>query len=65
MGKVMVEQMNGSLDLLLGRKTCELFTSYWPFQNAEENPIAAGINKATKYVVSTRQMKFHGAIQFV
>src|SRR5262249_14950417 len=36
-------------DLLLGRKTFEIFAAYWP-QHVEEGP---GINNATKYVVST------------
>ena len=48
LGKVMTEQMSRPFDLLLGRKTFELFASYWP-QHEEEG---AGINKATKYVAS-------------
>jgi dihydrofolate reductase len=48
LGKVMDEQMNKPFDLLLGRKTFELFAGYWP-QHKEEGP---GINSATKYVVS-------------
>jgi dihydrofolate reductase len=40
--------MSKPFDLLLGRKTFELFASYWP-QHQEEG---AGINKATKYVAS-------------
>jgi dihydrofolate reductase len=48
LGKVMAEQMRRPFDLLLGRKTFELFASYWP-QHKEEG---AGINNATKYVVS-------------
>jgi dihydrofolate reductase len=47
-GQVMSEQMSKPFDLLLGRKTFELFASYWP-QHQEEG---AGINKATKYVAS-------------
>src|SRR4051812_18639806 len=46
-GAAMVEQM-APADLLLGRKTFDIFASYWP-QHAEEWP---GINEATKYVVS-------------
>ncbi|PIQ77325.1 riboflavin biosynthesis protein RibD [Candidatus Peregrinibacteria bacterium CG11_big_fil_rev_8_21_14_0_20_46_8] len=49
MGKVMGEQM--SLErcaLLLGRKTYEIFASYWP-QHAENWP---GINEVIKYVAS-------------
>lgn len=48
LGEVMTEQMDRPFDLLLGRKTFDVFASYWP-QHAEEGP---GINNATKYVVS-------------
>lgn len=48
LGAVMTEQMSHPFDLLLGRKTFEIFASYWP-QHEEEG---AGINKATKYVAS-------------
>ena len=47
-GQVMTEQMSKPFDLLLGRKTFEIFASYWP-QHPEEG---AGINQATKYVAS-------------
>lgn len=50
LGKIMDEQMGHPYDLLLGRKTFEIFASYWPHQ---KDPIAAGINHATKYVAST------------
>jgi dihydrofolate reductase len=48
LGEVMTEQMNHPFDLLLGRKTFEVFAAYWP-QHEDEG---AGINKATKYVAS-------------
>ncbi len=48
LGRVMGEQMGMPFDLLLGRKTFEIFAGYWP-QHLEEGP---GINKATKYVAS-------------
>ena len=48
LGQVMTEQMSKPFDLLLGRKTFEIFASYWP-HHPEEGP---GINKATKYVAS-------------
>ena len=48
LGQTMGEQMSGSSDLLLGRKTFEIFASYWP-HHEDDWP---GINKATKYVVS-------------
>ena len=48
LGKVMEKQMNPA-DLLLGRKTFEIFASYWP-EHADYWP---GINDVTKYVLST------------
>ncbi len=48
LGQVMTEQMSQPFDLLLGRKTFEIFAAYWP-QHQDEGE---GINKATKYVVS-------------
>ena len=48
LGKVMSEQMKQPFNLLLGRRTFEIFASYWP-QHAVDWP---GINEATKYVVS-------------
>ncbi len=52
LGKTMGEQMGKDFDLLLGRKTYEIFASYWPFADIKNDPAAAGINRATKYVVS-------------
>jgi dihydrofolate reductase len=46
-GKAMQKQM-APTDILLGRKTFEIFESYWP-QHAEHWP---GINDVTKYVLS-------------
>jgi dihydrofolate reductase len=53
-GKLMLEQMGGPYDLLLGRKTYEIFAGHWPKQTG---PIADPFNKATKYVVSRHQPK--------
>ena len=46
-GKFMQKQMEPA-DLLLGRKTFEIFASYWP-EHADMWP---GINEVTKYVLS-------------
>jgi dihydrofolate reductase len=46
-GKVMQKQMKPA-DLLLGRKTFEIFESFWP-EHASHWP---GINEVTKYVIS-------------
>jgi dihydrofolate reductase len=52
LGRVMVQQMSEPFDLLLGRKTYEIFAAHWPYVKTKEDPIAAGINNAKKYVAS-------------
>jgi dihydrofolate reductase len=52
--KVMAEQMGHPFDLLLGRKTYDIFAGYWP---QHDNEIGAPINNATKYVVSHKPVK--------
>ena len=52
MEQVMHEAMAEPYDLLLGRKTYELFSAH--FVNADvNNPVANKLNKATKYVVTS------------
>lgn len=60
LGKVMGEQMSYNADLLLGRKTFEIFASYWP--NHEKD--WPGINDITKYVASNTlsQPKWNNSI---
>jgi dihydrofolate reductase len=53
LGKVMGEQMSKPFDLLLGRKTFEIFANYWP-QHEDEWP---GVNSVAKYVVSKTMEK--------
>ena len=48
LGEVMGRQMGRPFDLLLGRKTFEIFAGYWPQESGGDNPI----NHATKYVAS-------------
>ena len=52
MGEEINRQMNHNFDLLLGRKTYEIFAAYWPFADTGNDPVGAGLNKAKKYVVS-------------
>jgi dihydrofolate reductase len=52
--QTMLSQMNGNFDLLLGRNTYDIFAAYWPLPENAKGPIAAGINNATKYVVTHR-----------
>src|SRR5215469_12909227 len=49
---VMIKQTSKPFDLLLGRKTYEIFAAYWPYVNAHKNPFAAKLNNAKKYVAS-------------
>ncbi|MDB5165835.1 MAG: Dihydrofolate reductase [Candidatus Saccharibacteria bacterium] len=53
-GNIMGEQMSMPFDLLLGRKTYDIFAGYWPKQTGE---IADPFNKTTKYVVSHSALK--------
>jgi dihydrofolate reductase len=50
MGQVMGEIMAKNHELLLGRKTYEIFAAYWPYH--EDEPGADNLNDAKKYVVS-------------
>ncbi|NWF65454.1 MAG: dihydrofolate reductase [Chloroflexi bacterium] len=47
-GKFLRKQMNSPFDLLLGRKTFEIWEPYWP----KHGDIWPNVNKATKYVAS-------------
>ena len=50
MGEWMGEFMGKPFDLVLGRKTYEIFAAHWP--HAREQPGAEQLNAATKYVAS-------------
>lgn len=56
-GEEMTKQMTPPFDLLLGRKTYEIFASYWPNQKGENEPLAAVLNDARKYVVSNNPLQ--------
>ena len=50
MGQVMGEAMSTPFDLVLGRKTYDIFAAYWP--HATDEAGAKPLNDATKYVAS-------------
>jgi dihydrofolate reductase len=50
-GDLLMDQMDHDFELLLGRKTYDIFASYWP-SAGDENPIAVKFNKTKKYVIS-------------
>ena len=59
MGEVMDEIMGVPFDLVLGRRTYDIFAAYWP--NASEEAGAKPLNDATKYVVSRGRPKLEWA----
>jgi dihydrofolate reductase len=52
MGEAIAAAQGRSFDLLLGRRTYDIFAGYWP--KVENDPIADGLNAATKYVATHR-----------
>ena len=53
MGQVMGEAFSKPFDLLLGRKTYDIFAAYWPYaESGEHDFIAKLFNKTRKYVAT-------------
>lgn len=52
MGTFMGGIFSEPFDLLLGRKTYEIFAAHWPYMS-EDDPIASSFNKVTKYVATS------------
>jgi len=48
----------GDRELLLGRRTYEIFEAYWPYQ-PEDHPVAKTLNTAKKHVASRTPEKLH------
>lgn len=53
-GAAVMAFMDGPFDLLLGRKTYEIFSAFWPHQHDE---IGKKFDSATKYVVTNSKPK--------
>lgn len=62
MGQAMAKTFNEPFDLLLGRKTYEIFAAHWPFMAAD--PIAEKFNAVTKYVAtsSTQPLTWNNSV---
>lgn len=45
-------------ELVLGRRTYEIFEAYWPYQSADD-PVARSLNAAKKYVASRTRTALH------
>jgi len=50
MGQIMGDYMSKPFELLLGRKTYDIFAAHWPY--SKEEPAAKILNSVKKYVVS-------------
>lgn len=55
--QVVSETIAGEFEILLGRRTYDIFASYWPHH--DDDPIGKAFNKAKKYVV-TRTLREAG-----
>jgi dihydrofolate reductase len=51
-GEAIVAAQGDTFDLLLGRRTYDIFSGYWP--KAPKSPMADSLNAATKYVATHR-----------
>jgi dihydrofolate reductase len=60
MGELMGASMAQPFDLVLGRKTYEIFAAHWPYS---DEPAADALNGATKHVASTTltEVEWQGA----
>jgi dihydrofolate reductase len=52
LGQAMDQSFGAPFDLLLGRKTYEIFAAHWPYVGADD-PIGKRFNEVTKYVATT------------
>ena len=50
--QLVLEAQGGNFDLLLGRRTYDIWAGYWP--KAGKSPMADSLNAATKYVATHR-----------
>jgi len=46
------EIFGGSYDLLLGRRTYDIFAAYWPYAEGENAPMGRAFDNAAKYVLT-------------
>jgi dihydrofolate reductase len=58
LGGSMGELFGRPFELLLGRKTYDIFAAHWPYVDDPNDPIAGLFNSVTKYVASRSDRRF-------
>ena len=51
-GEKIGELFSGEYDLLLGRRTYDIFAAYWPYATGDEAPMGQAFDRANKYVLT-------------
>ena len=51
-GEEIGKMFDEPFDLLLGRRTYEIFAAYWPYAKGPYDDIAQAFNRVTKYVAT-------------
>ena len=60
--QIITEIISGGFEMLLGRRTYDIFASYWPLH--DDDPIGKAFNKAKKYVATRTldHLDWHNAL---
>ena len=51
-GETLGSLFSGEYDLLLGRRTYDIFAAYWPYAEGDNKPMGEAFDRANKYVMS-------------
>lgn len=51
-GEILGSLFSGEYDLLLGRRTYDIFAAYWPYAEGDNKPMSEAFGKAKKYVLT-------------
>lgn len=61
LGATIGEFFAGDYDLLLGRKTYEIFAAHWPYAEGDDAPMGEAFTKASKFVLTNGDDAFEWA----
>ena len=51
-GETLGSLFSGDYDLLLGRRTYDIFAAYWPYAEGDNKPMGEAFDRANKYVLT-------------